>query len=247
MRKLKILALLLFTNIAFSQIDYAFVIEDSNGNQIEDQTTLEFSTVEYPDASFNFFIRNLTSEEINLRAEVLSISGSDGSNLEFCFGECYFGINTNEFYPLSSFITISPGETQTSVGDHIYNLDPGNGENPIEYSFRFFMVDDNGDEVVSIPELQTDYRINYYYSSSLTISEPNINNLNYYFKNNYLFIDSDNELNLFFYDFNGRKISQRFINEINNSVNILSLRKKYIIMYIVDTNGNIYSRKIIIP
>jgi hypothetical protein len=109
------------------------------------------------------------------------------------------------------------------------------------------MVDDNGDEVVSIPELQTDYRINYYYSSSLTISEPNINSLNYYFKNNYLFIDPDNELNLFFYDFNGRKISQRFINEINNSVNILSLRKKYIIMYIVDTNGNIYSRKIIIP
>ena len=86
MRNLKILALLLFTNITFSQIEYAFVIEDSDGNQIEDQSTPEFSSVQYPDASFNFFIRNLTSEEINLRAEVLSISGSDGSNWSFVLG-----------------------------------------------------------------------------------------------------------------------------------------------------------------
>jgi hypothetical protein len=125
---------------SFSQNEYAFTLEDSDGLTIEDNTILEFSSTTYPEASLNFFVRNNTSEVIMVRAEVTNISGTDGSQVEFCFGECYFGVNTNEFYPLSSFITISPGETQTSVGDHIYNLDPGNGENPIEYSFRFLWL-----------------------------------------------------------------------------------------------------------
>ena len=145
--------LLIYNNLSYSQNEYAFQIENSEGTVIQDNETLNFNSVEYPDASFSFFIRNLTDETILVRSQITSISGTDGSGMEFCFGECYFGVSENFSYPLASFVEIESGQVQTSVGDHFYNQDVGDGETPVEYTFRFYMVDANGDEVVSVPEL----------------------------------------------------------------------------------------------
>ena len=70
----------LFTN---SQNEFAFVIESEDGELVQNNEVLEFNSIQYPNASYTFFVRNLTSESIYVRAEVLSVSGTDGSMMEF--------------------------------------------------------------------------------------------------------------------------------------------------------------------
>ena len=78
--------LLIYNNLSYSQNEYAFQIENSEGTIIQDNEVLNFNSVEYPDASFSFFVRNLTDETIFVRSQITSISGTDGSGMEFCFG-----------------------------------------------------------------------------------------------------------------------------------------------------------------
>ncbi len=247
MKNIKIIIILIFTQTMFSQVDYAFVLEDSNTNVIANQTTLEFTSIEYPDASFNFFARNLTNEPINLKAEVISISGSDGTLMEFCFGECYYSVDIGLTYPLSSYVTIQPGETQISSGDHFFNQNPGDGENPIEYSFRFFMVDENGDEVASIAELETEYYINYYYSPSLGLDNLDGLKLVYFLINNRLFVSSESNLSLKIYDLTGRVISKNSITIGNNLIDIKNISKMPVILSFESDEGQLTSKKIFIP
>ena len=64
---ISILSLLISINI-YAQIENAFILEDSDGFVIADNEILEFDSIEFSDASFNFFVRNLTGEQIFLRA-----------------------------------------------------------------------------------------------------------------------------------------------------------------------------------
>ena len=68
--KKSILLLIILINYSnlFSQVENAFVIENSEGSVLADNEILEFSSVEYDDASYNFYVRNLTSDEILLKA-----------------------------------------------------------------------------------------------------------------------------------------------------------------------------------
>ena len=98
--KIFLYSILFFCSLLLnSQNEYALIIESEDGEVLENNQILEFNSVQYPNASYIFFVRNLTSEAINVRAEVLNISGTDGSMMEFCFGECYFGVDLNTPYP----------------------------------------------------------------------------------------------------------------------------------------------------
>ena len=127
--------------------ELTFTVEDLDGNTFVDNQLLEFSTLEYPDASLGFNVRNTSSETIGMRIEVESISGTDGSMMELCFGQCFAGVNEGISYPSNNaqpVVYINPGETQPSNGDHFFNSDPGDGSNPVEYAFKFYIADDNG-------------------------------------------------------------------------------------------------------
>ena len=71
-----------------------YEVEDLDGNIFVNNQTVEFSVLDYPDASLGFYVRNTSSETIAMRIEVESMSGTDGSLMELCFGECYFGVTT---------------------------------------------------------------------------------------------------------------------------------------------------------
>ena len=240
------LSFLLSINI-YAQIENAFILEDSDGYVIADNEILEFNSIEFSDASFNFFVRNLTSEQIFLRAELTSISGTDGAGMEFCFGECYFGVDLFTQYPLGDYVSIQPGETQVSSGDHFFNQDPGDGTSPVEYSFRFYMVDQNGDEVVSIPELQTDYRVNYLYSSNLGLNEYESLNINFRFNVNQLTINSDENMYLSIHTIEGKKIFEQNIFIGDNFINFTSFNNKFLILNFETEEKIKFSKKILIP
>ena len=107
-----------------------YQVEDLEGNIFVDNQTLEFSTINYTDASLLFKVRNTSSETIAMRIEVESMSGTDGLLMELCFGECYYGVTTGTSYPTnpsSPNVNIEPGQTQLSSGDHFFNSDGGDG------------------------------------------------------------------------------------------------------------------------
>ena len=91
---------LFLTNIfVYSQGGYAFSLETIDGVEIEDNEVFEFSDITYDEASMGFYVRNDSSEDINVKVEVTSMSGTDGSLMELCFGNCYNGIALNQSYP----------------------------------------------------------------------------------------------------------------------------------------------------
>ena len=234
----------LFVN---SQNEFAFVIESEDGEILDNNQVLEFNSVQYPNASYTFFVRNLTSEAINVRAEVLNILGTDGSMMEFCFGECYFGLDLNTPYPLNSFVTVEPGETQTSIGDHFFNQDPGDGINPVSFQFRFYMVDNDGNEVMSIPELMTDYFVTYQYQAqSFSIGENFSENLQLYLNQKNLTITVSSEYTISLFDISGKNILTTQLNEGINSIDVSNIVDGiYILKFYNDFNKSDY-RKILL-
>ena len=233
----------LFTN---SQNEFAFVIESEDGEILDNNQVLEFNSVQYPNASYTFFVRNLTSEPINVRAEVLNISGTDGSMMEFCFGECYFGIDLNTPYPLNSFVTIEQGETQTSVGDHFFNQDPGDGTNPVSFQFRFYMVDSEGNEVFSIPELITDYFVTYQYQAqSFSLDENFSENFQIFLDQKILTISAPSEYTVSLFDISGKNILTTQLNEGINSIDVSYIDNGIYILKFNDDFNRLDYRKIL--
>ena len=138
-----------------------YEVEDLDGNIFVNNQTVEFSVVDYPDASLGFYIRNTSSETIAMRIEVESMSGTDGSLMELCFGECYFGVTTGTSYPTnpsSPNVNIEPGQTQESSADHFLNSDVGDGITPVEYTFKFYLADESGNQNGTV------FRIKYRYT-----------------------------------------------------------------------------------
>ena len=236
--------LLIYSNFSYSQNEYAFTLEDEDGTVIENNELLEVITTEYPNASFNFFLRNLTSENINVKAEVIEMSGTDGSMMEFCFGECYYGVTLNTPYPLASYISIESGQVQTSVGDHFFNQDEGDGENPVFYSFRFFMVDNEGNEVVSIPELITEYFVSYQYQTqSFGLSDLIFEKIELFKSESNLVIISEENISLIINDISGKKIIDINLIDGDNVVDLSSYENKIIILnFEMEDNSKFYKK-----
>ena len=232
----------------FSQVEYAITVEDLDGNSFSDNQILQFDTLEYPDASFTYKVRNNTSETIRVRVEVESFSGTDGTMMELCFGECYFGVTQGQSYPINNaqpFVYIGTGETQIADGDHFFNSDPGDGNIPVEYTFRFYISDENGDGVVSQAELQTDYTIGYYYSSTLSVTDVNDTNFQISYNSKLLNIISPTDCKLEIFDIQGKLVNTHELNFGVNSIFNQNLEGKVFIFKFQFSDGNHHFKKFI--
>ena len=245
-RNLLFIALFLTNIFVYSQVVYAFSLETTDGVVINDNEVLEFSEITYPDASFDFYVRNDSSEDINVKVEVTSMSGTDGSLMELCFGECYNGISANQSYPSNSFVTIAPNDTQASSGDHFFNEDPGDGSTPVEYTFRFYMVDQDGNEVVSQAELMTEVHVGYYYSSTLSIDDFDQINATFSHSNGILKIHSEKQYQLNIYDIRGSLIIEKDIQIGDNYINSSIIPNHMYLLNFIEENGTSIFKKIIL-
>ena len=153
----------------------------------------------------------------------------------------------NTPYPLNSFITIEPGETQTSVGDHFFNQDPGDGTNPVSFQFRFYMVDNDGNEVMSIPELMTDYFVTYQYQAqSFSIDENFSENLVIFLDQKILTISTSLEYVISLFDISGKNILTYQLNEGVNSIDVSNIADGIYVLRVNDDLNRSDYRKILL-
>lgn len=144
MKKIILLALFAFSSALQAQI----VSIQGNGEEITEGQTFTYNSITERVAKLNLLVTNLSDTTINLKLKANSISEPSDFNLQFCFGdECYFNIVNGSTVP--SQLTgkvLQPGESNNDA-DHFWNLNEGNGTDPVTYSLSVIQVDDNGAEI----------------------------------------------------------------------------------------------------
>lgn len=138
---------------------------DGNGDVIVDEQEFEFGTTDEDPAKLHFYIQNNTSEAIGVKAEMISITNADGSEVEFCMGECLLSASEGTVVPENGSLPVAPNETTNSPGTYFWNKDTSN--DLITYKFKVYPLDEFGGEAEG-----TATHITYTYDSSLSVSDP---------------------------------------------------------------------------
>ena len=105
--------------------------------------------------------------------------------------------------------------------------------------------DIDGNELMSIPELQTDYSITYFYSSTLSNNSENILDFSYSYSNNRIKINCDEQLKLELYNLTGQKLFSRDLFFGENMINVDKFENKIIVMKFYNDDGDTELKKIV--
>jgi hypothetical protein len=119
-----------------------FAILDVNGTEVEDGHEFRFGTND-PTANLVLIAKNKTGETIYLKTMLTGVTGTDGSELEFCFGNCYTGMALNQAYPTGQGLEV-PANSQTQP-DAIHYWNHYNA--PCSYTVEIFEVDASGNRI----------------------------------------------------------------------------------------------------
>ncbi len=128
----------------------ALQVEKIDGTLFQDGDVVVFNEIGTDDirsdqGKLKYNLRNVSTQNINVMVEVMDIRGTDGSLFTFCMQPlCIFDVAIGGVYPGSGTI-IAPGAINSN-DDYFINRDAGDGINSIEYDFRFFIEDENGNQ-----------------------------------------------------------------------------------------------------
>lgn len=227
----KTLLLLSMFLVAFNMNAQDYNIVDGNDEPMIDGNSYSFNTIEYPENSIDFYITNISSEDIRMRIEVVSITNTDGTLMELCFDLCYDDINVGQSYP-GDYVLIAPGDT-SFPGNHFFNTDLGDGSDVLEYVFRFYQVDTNGDET------GTDLTITYLYDPQLGVNDVNKLDLNIQSTmiSDVLEMNTLENLTLQVYDINGKVIMSQNLEAGQQRIDMSQLSTQYYILHFTNNKG----------
>lgn len=128
----------------------ALQVEKLDGTLFNDGEIIIFNEIGTDDVrsdqgKLKYNLRNISNQPINVKVEVMAIRGTDGSMFTFCIQPlCIFDVTVGGVYPGSGTI-IEPGAVN-SDDDYFINRDEGDGTSSIEYDFRFFVEDEDGNQ-----------------------------------------------------------------------------------------------------
>jgi len=239
--KKKLLFIMMF--VFAINMNAQFTLEDGEGNLIADGTVLPFNVITYPEASWDFYVNN-TSTTDNIKMKILfeSAMNADGSMLELCFGLCYTGISVGQTFPTGNdWVEILPGE-QTLPGNHIFNSDPGNGTDIIEYVFRYFQIDDSG------AEIGTPITVTYKFDPLLGTEDFNELDVNISSTiiENEMIVHSIEELDVAIFDLQGRLVKNQKINTGQQVVNMSELASQLYVVKFKNKEGASKTIKVLV-
>ncbi|MGO3154496.1 MAG: T9SS type A sorting domain-containing protein [Mesonia sp.] len=238
MKKLNLFILAL---CAFTYSNAQIVITEENDTPIVNNETYSYSElgIELP-----IFITNQGDEAVRILAEVVNMNNASGSNLQFCVGgTCYANIAIGNTYPLNGPLILQPGGDNGQF-DHFFSSYPGdNTEAPVDYTFRFYEVDENGNE---LGDLVT---FTYLYDSSLSTSNFSMESLGVTL-NSSIIVDkisfnANAKVSLAVYDLNGKRVESQSFEQGSHQLNAAHLTAGVYLIKFNTADGKQATTKII--
>ena len=233
--------LCLIATCAFSQLS----LKQLDGTPINNGDVFSFSELAEPGNYLGLKVYN-TSEENDLifRAQIMSITNSDGTNLQLCVSNfCLPAITAGNSYP--SLPDVIPPGGQNSNFDHMQNSNPGINPNlPVEYVIRIFQVNENNVEIGNDSVTFT-----YRYNPTLANTSFDLNNMGIAMKSNVIGdqmeLQTANNVQLQLFDLNGKSTGNFALLSGNNSVDVSGLSAGIYIATFSTTDGKQASVKMI--
>lgn len=168
MKKTLLIAMLLLNAFGFSQLS----MKKLNGTPINNGEFFVFNYATNPEVYLGFKLVKSSSNPINVKAELVSMTNTTGLSTQLCFGgTCVADIAAGNSYPSDS--DIIEANSQNGNYDHFLNRNSGANTNQIaEYVFRFYMINALNFEVGN------SVSFTYRYASNLVTNEFNeLNNI----------------------------------------------------------------------
>lgn len=228
----------LFLSIAFFSCLASFAqlsVKKLDGTPIVTGDVFTFHELEEPDNYLGFKVYNTSNASIKVRAKVVDVINSTGTDLQLCLGDiCLNTITAGNSYP-SSPVTIA-ANGQNSNFDHILNNNPGiDTSQPVEYVIRISQVDNAG------VEIGTGVTFTYRYTSVLANETfvPNQNDvtLKSSIVNSTLDIRAAKNVMMELFDTNGKSIRRENLSSGDHSIDVSDLSSgMYILSFNTETN-----------
>lgn len=198
---------------------------------------------------FSFKVRNISDNTIKVQAKLVGVVNGlpeGGSQaLQFCFSkDCYTDIIMDMVYPVDDqFAEILAGETHRNDDfDHIANFYEPTDGGIADYTFRFFEINDDLEEIGE-PLLIT-YRYN------PTLSTPDFNADFALLKSTILKdaidIELDNDADLRMYDMLGREVLNRNLTSGAHHIALPSLSSNMYFIQLSNKEGAKQTFKVIV-
>ena len=143
----------LFVINTFAQI----TITDIDGNPINNDDVITFNT-DGDEANLVTLVTNNASGQIELKLKCVSITGADGSDMEFCIGVCFWGMTEGTIYPIASNFYVDAGATTGSHEIHFHHHIQAGDPDVTSYVIKLY---EEGNEAGNHVQFTYKYDVNY--------------------------------------------------------------------------------------
>lgn len=231
------LSLIICFNFSFAQLSISNL---DNGTPILDGDVFNYDklgSATGSDGKLKFKITNTsTTETIKVLGQMVSFTNTNGTNCQFCVNpECYFNVSPGQTIP-NVPVELAPGADNGNF-DSFYNSNPGDGVNyPLSYTFRFFMVDDTGNEVGDDVTITYNYTPENFSTNDFSLADLGITLENTVVSDNLNFI-ANTDISFEVYDMIGRAIGDYSFKAGQHQVNMSDLSSGNFILIFEDDSG----------
>lgn len=220
------------------------VVKKSDGTVITDGSVFSYNTVDTEESILHFVVYNTAATDIKVKILCESITNSDGSDFEFCFGgNCMPFVTVGQNYPPNGFTL--PAGSNSGDGDHFWNKKAVSttGSYPMNFVFKFYQVDGFGSPIGS------PVRITYKSLEQLAVNEVDFAKYGISLKstiiNDDIKFEAKNAGTIYLFDASGKLVTSKAINKGENTVNVNTLKSGIYILNYESNNGKTGNIKLI--
>jgi hypothetical protein len=228
--------------LAITSLQAQITLSKHDGTIISNGQVLSYSSLEYSQASFEFFVRNTGSTSTRVFVECVSTTNTDGTAFELCFGnQCLSEVAAGNSYP-DTPVTLAPNGVNGNF-DHFYNANPGNGQ-VMDLVFRFYQIDLGGNEIGNSITFTYRYNPNLATDSFSALAALGVR-LQSTTMQNQLELTADKSMQLELVDMAGKTVQQTSINQGVNQVDVAQLSAGVYVARFRDNQGASSSIKVV--
>ncbi|MFY8214621.1 MAG: T9SS type A sorting domain-containing protein [Flavobacterium sp.] len=228
--------------LAVTSLQAQITLSKHDGTIISNNQVLSYNSLEYSQASFEFFVRNVGNASTRVLIECVSTTNTDGTGFELCFGnQCLSEVSAGNSYP-DAPVVLAPNGVNGNF-DHFYNSNPGNGQ-IMDLVFRFYQVDLNGNEISNSITFTYRYNPNLATDSFSALAAMGVR-LQSTTLQNQLEVNADKSMQVELVDIAGKIVQQATINQGVNLVDVAQLSAGVYIARFKDNQGASSSIKVV--